>query len=99
MAIEMLVGLHVSDDTVYKKYREEMYPILKSHKGDFGYDFKIDQVLKSQVRFQINRLFTIYFKNTELMNSFFTNEEYLQLKKNYFEKSVTDTIIIATYER
>ncbi len=99
MAIEILVGLHVSDDNLYQTYRNEMSPLLLSFGGRFVYDFKVSDVLKSEVKFKINRVFTIYFKSEELMNSFFTNKEYIEIKKKYFEKSVTDTIIIATYER
>jgi hypothetical protein len=43
--------------------------------------------------------FTIYFSNEDSMNSFFSNEEYLKIKARHFEKSVTDTTIIATYGR
>ncbi len=33
------------------------------------------------------------------MSSFFSNDEYLEIKQRHFEKSVTDTTVIATYER
>jgi len=42
-------------------------------------------------------VFTIYFSNEDSMNSFFSNNEYLKIKERHFEKSVTDTTIIATY--
>lgn len=99
MALEMLVGLNVVDDAAYQSYRDEMTPILKSYGGGFGYDFKISEVLKSKTEAPINRLFTIYFSNEESMNSFFSNDEYLKIKERHFEKSVTDTTIIATYGR
>jgi len=47
----------------------------------------------------INRVFTIYFSNEDAMNSFFSNDEYLKIKQRHFDESVTDTTIIATYER
>ncbi len=99
MAIEMLVGLNVVDDDAYQAYRDGITPILKSCGGGFGYDFKITEVLKSKTEAPINRVFTIYFLNKDSKNSFFSNDEYLEIKKSYFEKSVTDTTIIATYER
>ena len=99
MAVEMLVGLNVMDDEAYQLYRDEMTPILLSHGGGFGYDFKISEVLKSKTEAPINRLFTIYFSNEDSMNSFFSNDEYLKIKERHFEKSVTDTTIIATYGR
>ena len=99
MAFEMLVGLNVVDDKVYQSYRNEMTPILKSYGGGFGYDFRVSEVLKSKTDEPINRVFTNYFLNEDSMNSLFSNDEYLKIKKRYFEKSATDTTIIATYER
>ncbi len=99
MAIETLVGLYVTDDDSYQKYREGMFPILQSYGGGFGYDFKVSEVLKTEVDSPINRVFTIYFENGEAMNSFFANEKYLEIRKKYFESSVTSTTIISKYER
>ncbi len=99
MAAEMLVGLNIKDDEAYQLYRDEMTPILLSYGGGFGYDFKISEVLKSKTEAPINRVFTIYFSNEDSMNSFFANDEYLKIKEKHFEKSVTDTTIIATYGR
>ncbi len=99
MAFEMIVGLNVVDDEAYQSYRDEMTPILKTYGGGFGYDFKVSDVLKSKTEAPINRVFTIYFSNEDSMNSFFSNNKYLRVKHRRFEKSVTDTTIIATYER
>lgn len=99
MAFERLVGLNVLDDEAYQSYREAMTPILESYGGGFGYDFKIAEVLKSPTDTPINRVFTIFFPDEDSMNSFFSNDEYLKIKQMHFERSVADTIIIATYER
>ncbi len=99
MAVEMLVGLNVVDDEAYQAYRNEMTPILNRYGGGFGYDFKVSEVLKSKTDAPINRVFTIYFANEDSMSSFFSNDEYLKIKQRHFERSVTDTTIIATYER
>jgi uncharacterized protein (DUF1330 family) len=99
MANEMLVGLHVVDEEVYQSYREEMTPILESFGGGFSYDFKIAEVLKSKTKAPINRVFTISFPDQDSRDSFFSNDEYLKIRQRHFEKSVTDTTIIATYER
>ena len=98
MPYEVLVGLEVSDDESYNKYRKEMSPILKDHGGGFNYDFKISETLKSQTDNNINRLFTIYFSSEESMNSFFSNEQYLKIKKTHFEKAVKSTTIISNYK-
>ena len=95
--IELLVALNVIDNKQYDNYREKMTPILKTYGGGFSYDFEIKKVLKAKTKAPINRVFTIFFENEERMNSFFSDEKYLQIKEKYFEKSVTDTTIIATY--
>ena len=99
MAIESLVALNVVDDDAYQAYRDEIMPILRSYGGGFGYDFQIANVLKSSTKAPINRVFTIYFANEDSMNAFFSNAEYLAIKKRHFEHAVTDTTIIATYHR
>ena len=99
MAIEMLVGLNVVDDDAYRAYRDEMTPILLTYGGGFGYDLQVSEVLKSETEAPINRVFTIYFSDEDSMNSFFSNDEYLQIKRRHFEKAVTDTTVIARYER
>lgn len=99
MTIERLVGIYVSDDEVYQKYRDHMFPILQSYDGDFGYDFKISEVLKNEGKKPINRVFTIYFKTEVAMNSFFEDENYLEVREKYFTPSVTATTEIARYMR
>ena len=95
----MLVGLNITNDTEYTKYREAMTPILKSMGGGFGYDFKIAEVLKSESVNKINRVFTIFFPNEEKMNSFFSDSNYLKIKEQFFANSVGETTIISTYEK
>ena len=99
MTIERLVGLFVTDDELYTKYREGMRPVLQTYGGGFGYDFKISEVLKSEVEEPINRVFTIFFENEESMNSFFSDKNYLEIRNKYFDPSVSASTIIAKYER
>lgn len=99
MAIERLVGLFVTDDDLYQKYREEMHPILQTYGGAFGYDFKVSEVLKSKVEAPINRVFTIFFENEASMNAFFADKKYLAVRNRYYEPSVSATTVIAKYER
>ncbi len=98
MPVEMLVGLNVVDDQAYQSYRDEMTPILNRYGGGFGYDFRVAEVLRSTTEAPINRVFTICFPNEESMNSLFSNEDYLRIKQSHFDKSVSDTTIMATYE-
>ena len=95
----MLVRLHVVDEVAYQSYRNEMTPILESYGGGFGYDFIVSKVLKSTTKAPINLVFTISFPDQDSKDSFFSNEEYIKIRQRHFEKSVTDTTIIATYEK
>jgi uncharacterized protein (DUF1330 family) len=76
------MGLHVTNDEEYQKYREGMIPILNSFGGSFGFDFKIAEVLKSKTEDSINRVFTIDFPSKEVMEQFFSDPSYLEVKKN-----------------
>ena len=99
MAIERLVGLFVTNDELYQTYRENMLPILQVYGGAFGYDFKIAEVLKSEVEAPINRVFTISFKDEDSMATFFRDKKYLAVREKYFEPSVRATTVISKYER
>lgn len=94
---EMLVGLNIKDSEVYTQYRAAMKPLLESYGGGFRYDFEIQKTLKSSSDKPINRVFTIYFKDKEAREQFFANPKYLEIKKEFFEKSVQDTTIISEY--
>jgi len=98
MTQEMLVGLEVINADVYEQYREAMKPILLEHGGEFGYDFTISKVLKSQTSDSINRLFTIRFMDAKNRDAFFSNPQYLLIKQEFFSTSVASTTIISDYE-
>ena len=97
MRFERIVGLYITDDDMYTKYRENMTPILLTYGGGFAYDFKIAETLKNESEKPINRLFMIYFKDENAMNDFFSNEEYLKIKKEYFDLSVGSAHEISKY--
>jgi len=99
MSYEMLIGLNVLDDGKYQEYREKMMPILSSYDGGFGYDFKISEVLISETSDDINRVFTIYFPDSEAKEAFFSNPEYIKVKKQYYEGAVESTTVISSYEK
>ena len=99
MPYEIIVGLNVTDDELYQKYREEMTPILKNYGGGFRYDFLIEKVLKTDSESKINRVFAIYFESEKAKDEFFLNDKYLQIKQKYFTPSVSATTTIAKYNR
>lgn len=96
---ERIMGIQVNDDGEYQKYREGMTPILHSFGGSFGYDFKIQEVLISKTDEEINRVFTIEFPNKEVMDSFFSDAEYLAVQKKHLINSVSSKTIISMHEK
>ncbi len=96
---ERLVGLHVVNEGGYQAYREAMYPILQQHGGDFGYDLRVSETLKNPAGHPINRVFTITFPDEAASDAFFSNEDYLAVRAEHFERSVEHVTIIATYEK
>ena len=99
MSFERIMGLHVTNDDEYQRYREGMLPILASFGGSFGYDFKISEVLKSKTEDSINRVFTIDFPSKEVMEEFFSNPDYLKVKDKHFKNSVKSATVISMHEK
>jgi len=99
MTIERLMGMQITDEKVYAQYREVMSPLLHEHGGSFKYDFKVSEVLKSPTPEPINRVFLICFPSQEKMDSFFSNDEYLKIKKEFFSPSVGAVTPISIYAR
>ena len=97
--LELLVGLNVTDQELYKRYREEMLPILTEMGGGFRYDFTIEETLRSETEKPINRVFTIYFPDAATKDAFFANEAYKAVGDKYYKASVGGTTIMAEYER
>ncbi len=99
MSFERIMGLEVINDEEYQKYRENMIPILHSFGGSFGFDFKVNEVLKSKTDEEINRVFTIDFPSKEIMDNFFTDPDYLAVKDKYFKNSVKAVTTISMHEK
>lgn len=95
--VEDLVGIHVTDETLYARYREGMLPILKRMGGYFRYDAQIQSELKSPVKHSINRLFIIGFPDQATRDEFFSDTEYLAVRKEFFESSVDSVCRLARY--
>lgn len=99
MSYERIMGLEITDEEEYQNYRDAMTPLLHAAGGDFGYDFKVSETLKSKTENKINRVFTIDFPSEKVMNTFFSSENYLKVKKRHFEKSVGSTTVISLHEK
>ena len=96
---ELLIGLHVTDDARYTRYREGMTPILHQYGGSFRYDFRIAEVLKAETNDPINRLFILSFPNARAKDAFFADEEYQKVKREFFEGAVQAVQALAEYVR
>lgn len=94
---EMLVGLRVTDEGTYGRYRAAMLPRLESVGGGFRYDFKVSDVLIGPEDTRLNRVFVIYFPDRATADAFFIDPEYLVARESYFDRSVQDVTIIAEY--
>ena len=96
---EFLVGLNVTDDASYTRYRAGMTPILEECGGSFRYDFRVGEVLKNEDGQPINRLFVITFPDRATSESFFADPNYLAVRSEFFGPAVESTTIISAYER
>jgi len=77
MFYDRIMGIEVIDEPMYQDYREAMNPLLKSVGGDFGFDFRVSEVLKSKTSDTINRVLSIEFPSEEDMNKFYNLPQYL----------------------
>jgi len=99
MPFERVVGIYVTDDDQYQKYREGMLPLLGLVGGSFGFDFRVSEVLLSKTDDDINRVFTIEFPSQKVMEEFFSSPEYLEVQAKYFNSSVKSKTLISLHEK
>lgn len=95
MAYERLVGLHVTDEAGYARYREQMTPLLHALGGRFRYDFRIAEELKSEASHPINRVFVISFPDRATHDAFFAHPDYLAARRAHFEAAVQGVTMLA----
>jgi uncharacterized protein (DUF1330 family) len=94
----LLFGLHVTDDAMYRRYREEMLPIVRRYGGAFGYDFVVSRTLASETDLAINRVFTIHFPERGRAAALFADPTYLAVRRTWFEPSVAAVTQIAAFD-
>jgi uncharacterized protein (DUF1330 family) len=99
MAYELVVGLDVRDQELYKQYRAEMTPLLHRIGGSFRFDFAVERTLKSEAEHDINRVFVITFPDAEVKTQFFAKAQYREIRTRLYERAVAGTTIIAEYAR
>jgi len=99
MTFERIMAMEIKDEERYQLYREAMEPLLNQAGGRFGYDFRIQEVLRSKSDGPINRVFTIEFSDEQSMQAFFSDPEYLAVKTAYFEGAVGHVSVISMHEK
>lgn len=92
-----LVGLHVTDDAGYARYRQEMKPIMIRYGGQFEYDFVVDKTLASRAEHPINRAFVISFPDEQGRAMFFNDPAYKVVRETWFKPSVEGVTIIGSW--
>ena len=95
---EILVGLHITDDENYDKYRAGMTPLLKEHGGYFRYDFKVSEMLQGDAQDPFNRVFVLSFPDKATKDRFFDNQAYKQVRETFFDISVMSGGILASFD-
>jgi uncharacterized protein (DUF1330 family) len=93
----MMVGLWVTDQEKYARYRAEMTPLLEAAGGRFRYDFEVARTLKGEAGHDINRLFVIQFPDRASKERFFADSRYLEIRGRLFDPSVEGRATIAEY--
>lgn len=96
--IEYLVGVNVTSEEGYQAYRDRITPLIHGVGGEFRYDFKVSETLKSAVEMPMNRVFVLRFPSREVKEAFFAREDYLAAKKAFFAPSVSAGAWLASYE-
>jgi uncharacterized protein (DUF1330 family) len=97
VAYEMTVGLLVSDQAGYAQYRAEMTPLLEAAGGRFRYDFEVARTLMSDTGEEVNRVFVLQFRDRADKERFFSDTQYLEIRKRLFEPSVQHGLVLAEY--
>lgn len=94
---EILVGLRVTDEDGYARYRAGMTPILEAMGGFFRYDMRVSELLRGQADEPFNRVFILSFPDGATRDRFFTDPAYLAVRAEHFERSVGSVTIMAGY--
>jgi uncharacterized protein (DUF1330 family) len=90
----ILMGLEVTDEASYARYRAGMTPILESHGGSFGCDFVVAKVLKGPSE-RLNRVFTMSFPSGTARERFFADPRYRAVRAEHFEPAVARVMVLA----
>lgn len=94
---EILVGMRISDEAGYARYRSGMIPVLESMGGGFRYDMRVSELLKGEAEEPFNRVFILSFPDETTRDRFFADPTYLRVRQQHFTGSVSSYRILASY--
>ncbi|MEX0877069.1 MAG: DUF1330 domain-containing protein [Phycisphaerales bacterium] len=94
---EMLIGMHITDEAGYQRYRQHMTPILESMGGFFRYDMRVSELLRGEAEEPFNRLFILSFPDEPTRDRFFSDDRYQAVRQEHFTGSVSSYTLIAQY--
>ena len=95
---EILVGLHVTDNTQYDLYRAGMKPLLTKMGGFFKQDLHVSEHISGESDAPFNRVFIISFPDSKTKEQFFANEKYKAVRAKHFDPAVKSGSTIAAYD-
>jgi uncharacterized protein (DUF1330 family) len=99
VAVEFLVGLNVTDAAGYERYRSGVATLLKEHGGEFGQDFEVARVLRTDAEHPVTRVFTLRFPDESAREAFFGDPECRAVREAHFEPAVAGATIFASWDR
>jgi uncharacterized protein (DUF1330 family) len=91
------MGLEVTDDASYGRYRAGMTPILEGYGGSFGCDFVVAEALKGPSE-RLNRVFTITFPDQGTQARFFADPRYRAVRAEHFDRAVASVVVLHELE-
>jgi len=94
---EVHVGLRVTDEAGYQRYRDQMTPILGSMHAFFRYDMRVSELLRGDADEPFNRVFIISFPDRDTKARFFDDPSYKAVRAEHFDRSVSSVVQIAEY--
>ena len=97
MACDRIVALNVIDEGAYQRYRDGTADLLAEFGGRRLYDFRVSEVLASEVDHPINRVFLIRFPDRDAMVAYFAHPTYRAVRQESFESAVDGATLIGAY--
>lgn len=98
MRFYRLVGAQISDQQGYQDYRDRMRVLLDKVEGTFEYDYHTVATQMATKGQHYNRLFVLSFPNEEVSKQYFASPEYQAIREAFFDASVADIQILATWQ-